>query len=75
MDDLSGIGLPAAEPDAETIVPDHLMPMDLQFDLLPKGIKSLVPGIALHGALSDARRSGKILETCAFTATCNLICS
>src|SRR5574337_114660 len=57
MDDLSVVGFPAAEPDTEPVVPDCLMPMDLQFHLLPKGIKSLLSGIALHGALSDIKRS------------------
>jgi hypothetical protein len=57
MDDLSGVGFPTAEPDAEPVVPDRLMPVNLPFDLLPKGVKSLLLGIALHGALSGMRRS------------------
>jgi hypothetical protein len=52
MDDLSGVGFPAAEPDAEPVVPNRLMPMNPRFDLSPKGVKSLLSGIALHGALS-----------------------
>src|SRR5574337_2129177 len=41
MDNLRGIGVPAAEPGAEPVVPDRLMPVNLQFDFLPKGFKSL----------------------------------
>jgi hypothetical protein len=84
MDDLSGVGFPTIEPGAEPVVPDRLMPMNLPFDLLPKGVKSLLSGIALHGALSDMRRSMTVMRSLPrirkgiinryVAASCNLIC-
>src|SRR5574337_1637343 len=85
MDDLSGVSFPTTEPGAEPVVPDRLMPVNLQFDLLPKGVKSLVSGIALHGALSlrheeinyrlrDLTRIRKGIISPYFATSYNLIC-
>jgi hypothetical protein len=83
MDDLSGGGFPTTEPGAKPVVPDRLMPVNLQFDLLPKGVKSLLSGIALHGALSGIRRSITVMRSLSrirkgivtpyVAASCNLI--
>jgi hypothetical protein len=39
------------------------MSMNPQFNLLPKGFKSFWSGIALHGALSDIRRSMTVMRS------------